>query len=119
MTDPTPQDLRARFATRLTAELADLRTASAETTTDRAPVELDQQSVGRLSRMDAMQGQAMAAAVDGRRQGRARAIEAALVRLAGDDFGWCDACGEFIGIKRLDLDPIVTRCISCAGGVHR
>ncbi|MFC2967542.1 TraR/DksA family transcriptional regulator [Acidimangrovimonas pyrenivorans] len=114
MSDPSPEELRARYWPRLTEELAGLRTSSSETSADRKPVELDQSSVGRLSRMDALQQQAMAAAQDARRQGRIRAIAAALERLEEDDFGWCEDCGEFIGEARLDLDPCLTRCVSCA-----
>lgn len=114
MTDPTPPDLRDRYLARLEDELDQLRAVSAQARDGRRPVVLDQQSVGRLSRMDAMQGQAMAAAVEARRSGRGRAIEAALARLAGEDFGWCDGCGGFIGQKRLDLDPVAQRCIGCA-----
>ncbi len=91
-----------------------MRKASGETAEHRKPVELDQQSVGRLSRMDAMQQQAMAAAQEARRHARIRALEAALRRLDRDEFGWCDACGEFIGEKRLDLDPTTVRCRDCA-----
>jgi DnaK suppressor protein len=114
MTDPTPDGMRVRYLPRIRAELADLSAASVATEADRRPVELDQQSVGRLSRMDAIQQQAMAAAQDVRRVSRARALRAALDRLAGDDFGWCEGCGEAIGERRLDLDPTVTRCVSCA-----
>ncbi|MDP4031332.1 MAG: TraR/DksA C4-type zinc finger protein [Pseudorhodobacter sp.] len=113
MMEPTAEDLRRHFTPLLQAELASLRDATRNTSADRRPVELDQGSVGRLSRMDAMQGQAMAAAVDSRRQARMRAIEAALVRLQGDDFGWCGVCGEFIGLRRLNLDPTVQRCVGC------
>ena len=63
--------------------------------------------------MDALQGQAMAAGVEARRHARIRAIEAALQRFAEDEFGFCASCGEFIGEKRLDLDPTVTRCVEC------
>lgn len=114
MTILDPETLRARYVPRLMAELDELRAASAGTSADRAPVVLDQQSVGRLARMDAMQVQAMAAAVDVRRGGRIAAITAALKRLEGDDFGWCDGCGEFIGLPRLDLDPVICRCVGCA-----
>ena len=110
----TPEECRARYAERLKAELAALSQAGDSTRDDRKPVELDQQSVGRLSRMDALQGQAMAHALEGRRQGRGRAIAAALERLQGEDFGWCDDCGEFIGTPRLDLDPTVLLCVECA-----
>ena len=115
MEDPTPDALCARYRQRLDAELAALRAASDGTSTDRRPVELDQSSVGRLSRMDAMQQQAMAAAQEARRAGRRTALEAALRRLGGEDFGFCEACGAFIGWKRLDLDPTLRRCMGCAG----
>lgn len=113
MADPSAEELRARYEPRLREELAELRAASASTSEDRRPVELDQQSVGRLSRMDALQGQAMARGVEARRRARTHAIEAALRRLAEDEFGFCGECGEFIGEKRLDLDPVVTRCVGC------
>lgn len=114
MSEPTPEQLKEQFLPRLREELASLRQASDETAAHRKPVELDQQSVGRLSRMDAMQQQAMAAAQDARRHARIRAIEAALSRLESDDFGWCDTCGEFIGEGRLALDPTIMRCRDCA-----
>jgi DnaK suppressor protein len=115
MTDTDPQTLKSRFLPRLRDELEALRRDSEETAEHRRPVELDQQSVGRLSRMDAMQQQAMAAAQDARRHTRLRALEAAIGRIESGEFGWCHACGEFIGDKRLDLDPTLTRCIACAG----
>ena len=113
MAEPSPEGLRARYEPRLRHELADLRLASTSTSGDRGPVELDQQSVGRLSRMDALQGQAMAAGVEARRRARIRAIEAALQRRPEEEFGFCGRCGDFIGEKRLDLDPTVTRCVEC------
>ncbi|MFN3825519.1 MAG: TraR/DksA C4-type zinc finger protein [Pseudorhodobacter sp.] len=114
MTVPTDDEFRARFEGRLRSELLAMRSASAETAADRSPVTLDQQSVGRLSRMDAMQQQAMAAAQEARRHGRIRALEAALARLASGEFGWCDSCGEFIGEKRLEIDATIMRCRDCA-----
>lgn len=113
MAEPSPETLRSRYEPRLRAELAELQEASAATSGDRRPVALDQQSVGRLSRMDALIGQAMAAGVDTRRHARIRAIEAALVRLAEDEFGFCTSCGDFIGERRLDLDPTIARCVEC------
>ncbi len=77
-------------------------------------VTLDQQSVGRLSRMDAMQQQAMAKAISARRaQMRAR-LTAALKRIEDGEFGYCVQCGEDIAVARLHLDPTVPTCISCA-----
>ncbi len=79
-------------------------------------VALDQQSVGRLSRMDALQQQAMAKATQARRGQMRQRIEAALVRMDEGEFGYCSECGEDIPIKRLDLDPTVPTCITCARG---
>ena len=103
-----------KFRERLDQEAAELRAADANTADDRAPVELDQTQVGRLSRMDAMQQQSMAAAQSRRRSGRLKAIEAALKRMDQDDYGWCDECGEEIPAGRLNLDPCATRCVDCA-----
>ena len=80
----------------------------------RAPVELDQQSVGRLSRMDAMQQQAMSDAEARRRQTDLNRIEAALARIEEGEFGWCLECGEAIALKRLEVDPMATLCVGCA-----
>lgn len=81
----------------------------------RAPVELDQQSVGRLSRMDAMQQQQMAQAEARRRQNDISRIDAALRRIAEGEYGWCASCGEPIAKKRLEIDPMAHLCVDCAG----
>ena len=81
---------------------------------NRKPVALDQQSVGRLSRMDSLQVQAMDKAQDAARQKKRLKIKAALKRLDAGDYGYCVSCDEPIGEKRLDLDPSVPLCISCA-----
>ena len=81
----------------------------------RAPVELDQSRVGRLSRMDALQGQAMNNAIAARRRKKLLAIEAALIRLQEEEFGYCVKCGDEIALKRLELDPTVATCAKCSG----
>ena len=77
-------------------------------------VELDQAKVGRLSRMDAMQAQAMAQASAQRRAQMLKNITIALARIDNDDFGICQSCEEPIPVKRLEFDPTVTRCVDCA-----
>ena len=104
------------FRMRLEAELADISQQDALGADGQKTVELDQQAVGRLSRMDALQGQAMAKATAVRREGQARRIKAALTRLDEGEFGYCVDCGEDIAPKRLHLDPAVPTCISCAKG---
>jgi len=77
-------------------------------------VELDQSSVGRLSRMDALQGQAMSQERARRRQIELQKIAAALRRIEAGDYGFCVRCGEDIADKRLELDPAAPLCIDCA-----
>ena len=77
-------------------------------------VELDQNRVGRLSRMDAMQGQAMAKASAERQQEKLKLINRALARVENGSFGRCLECDEFIAIPRLEIDPTASHCIECA-----
>jgi DnaK suppressor protein len=77
-------------------------------------VELDQSRVGRLSRMDAMQAQAMSIETGRRRRLKLLQIDAALERIEADEFGYCQECGEDIAPARLEVDPTVLLCINCA-----
>ncbi|MCZ4354190.1 TraR/DksA C4-type zinc finger protein [Roseovarius aestuarii] len=81
-----------------------------------ATVTLDQQAVGRLSRMDALQNQAMAKAQHSRRAIERKRLAAALARITQGEFGYCEDCGDDIAPARLDLDPAAMLCISCARG---
>ena len=40
-------------------------------------------------------------------------IAVSLEKIKQDDYGWCDACGDEIGIKRLEARPTATHCIDC------
>ncbi|PLW77357.1 TraR/DksA family transcriptional regulator [Cohaesibacter celericrescens] len=80
----------------------------------RTVVSLDQQSVGRLSRMDALQGQAMAEEAERRRVLELQRIEQAVKRLEQGDFGYCIECDAEISLKRLEIDPAASHCIRCA-----
>ena len=102
--------LRARLEERR-AELLGLIHSSEES---RGVVELDQTRQGRLSRMDALQGQAMAQETERRRQLEIQRIDAALQRLKDGEYGYCVACGEDIEPKRLAHDPSVPNCLKCA-----
>ena len=77
-------------------------------------VELDQSRVGRLSRMDALQAQAMSVAAQERRTLHLRQIDAALQRIADGEFSHCLDCGEPIAPERLEFDPATPLCIDCA-----
>ena len=94
-------------------ELVDLAATDEE---GRRPVALDQSKVGRLSRMDALQGQAMALEIERRRRQEIVRIEAALDRIDEGEFGYCVICGDEIPRKRLEFDPTAPACVDCAGG---
>jgi DnaK suppressor protein len=82
-------------------------------------VELDQARLGRLSRMDALQAQAMSQASDRRRDATLQGITAALLRIENDDYGYCRSCDEPINEKRLEFDPTAILCIDCASKAER
>ena len=116
MTEELSADRRENLRQILLVRLAELNEIEEMSAESRRPVELDQQSVGRLSRMDAIQQQAMAFASQGRRQHDMRLITQALARMQEDDFGYCGTCGEPIAYGRLQLDPTLALCIECASG---
>ena len=77
-------------------------------------VHLDQARVGRLSRMDALQAQAMSVETRRRRELELEKIAAALKRIKDGDYGYCISCGDAIDIRRLGIDPAAALCIACA-----
>ena len=78
------------------------------------PVELDQTRVGRLSRMDAMQAQAMSIEAKRRRDLELIRISSALERIEEGSYGECLECMEMISTARLEYNPSATLCIQCA-----
>lgn len=108
------EDTKNRYRQQLKVRLTALESEASANAEARDVVTLDQQSVGRLSRMDAMQQQAMAKATQARREVESRQIKAALQRLDDGEFGYCAACGEEISAPRLALTPTATKCIACA-----
>jgi len=104
----------AAIRARLLEERAALQSARTDTAGSRAPVELDQTSVGRLSRIDAMQAQSMALATERRRAVSVSRIDQALARLDAGTYGECVKCGEAIEPKRLAFDPATAICLGCA-----
>lgn len=93
------------------SELSSLREMSAQS---REAVALDQSSVGRVSRIDAIQQQEMALAAERNRERELQRIKSALMRLDQDEYGYCVTCGEDIAEKRLRVDPAIPTCLDCA-----
>lgn len=40
-------------------------------------------------------------------------IDSTIELIANDDYGYCDACGVEIGIRRLEARPTANKCIDC------
>jgi DnaK suppressor protein len=99
---------------KLLAHRQDILNDAASSEASRQPVQLDQTSIGRLSRIDSIQFQSMALETDRRRQVELQQIKAALKRIDEDDFGECKICGAFIKAMRLEINPSATICIDCA-----
>ena len=102
------------FKERLLERREEVLQQSAVTQANRKPVEVDQTTQGRLSRMDALQAQAMELELERRRVNELARIDAALQRIGSKEFGYCASCGEKIAAKRLEHDPTVATCIKCA-----
>lgn len=113
MNELRPQSIAA-LKKQIEDELADLVALEASSAQERAPVKLDQQSVGRLARMDAMQVQAMAVASGRRRSMRIQRLRDALDLIESGEFGYCEHCGEPIPEGRLKIDPTAQSCVNCA-----
>jgi len=101
------------FRIALIARREEIKQLNIDSMDSSATVELDQSTVGRLSRMDALQAQQMAQETARRRQLQLQQIESALRRMDAGDYGYCFSCGDEIGAARLNFDPANTRCIGC------
>lgn len=106
----TPEQMQ-EMRLQVEAELAAIRATLSGKVAD--SVELDQTRVGRLSRMDAMQQQAMESGMKERLFIRARRLEAALIRLDESSFGRCCNCNESIAPDRLRADIAAPFCAGC------
>ena len=93
-------------------ELVALSKESAE------PVTLDQQSVGRVSRIDAIQQQQMAKANLAHNKRSLIRIEFILKLIAQDEYGFCADCDEPIGFARLKAQPDTPLCVRCKTAVE-
>lgn len=83
------------------------------------PVALDQQSVGRVSRIDAIQQQQMAIASQQQATRLSKHIELALQRIDSGEFGYCQQCDEPIAFARLQAQPFASLCLDCQSASER
>lgn len=101
---------------RLLARQVELRSLVESASESGKPVELDQTRFGRLSRIDALQSQAMAVELERRRMVELQRIESALGRIEEGEYGYCVRCDEEIPVKRLEKNPATPNCVDCASG---
>jgi DnaK suppressor protein len=102
------------FKKRLEERLKDIIEGQENKKTGTAPIELDQARIGRLSRMDAIQQQAISKAASRLIDVERQRIQSALARMRADEYGYCIVCEEDIAEGRLQFDPSVLICITCA-----
>lgn len=79
------------------------------------PVDLSQ-PIGRVSRVDALQQQAMATANRRSTDLRLTQVRAALAAVRSGEYGYCRACEEPIGYRRLASRPETPFCVACQRG---
>jgi DnaK suppressor protein len=78
-----------------------------------APIAPDS-SLGRLTRVDALQAQQMAQALIQRNREELGRVTRALQRMESGDYGVCARCGEDIAEARLAAVPAAILCRDCA-----
>lgn len=110
--DFSPEQL-GELAGKLRELEAQLRAALEGSAESSSTVELDQTRVGRVSRGDALQQQAMAQAGQRVLQQRLKDARAALRRLETGEYGYCLECDEPIAFGRLQRQPEVAYCVGC------
>lgn len=103
----------SHFRELIAGQLAEIELALAAASANAGTVMLDQSSVGRLSRMDALQQQAMAAGQHALLLRRKTRLEAAIHRMENGTFGLCCQCGDNIAAPRLEADPGTPFCANC------
>lgn len=80
---------------------------------DGRPREIDQASVGRLSRIEALQNQGFTQSLRDRERTQFDEVLQALGRLDAGTYGVCSACGGAIGHERLLVFPETRTCGEC------
>ncbi|HUF62592.1 MAG TPA: TraR/DksA C4-type zinc finger protein [Verrucomicrobiales bacterium] len=102
-----------RFKGQLEAMEVELKAAVQGKEEAAAPVTLDT-SIGRLSRMDAIQSQQMALGLKARKQQALLRVRSALQAIHDGDYGRCRNCNSPIAIERLEAQPDAVVCVKCA-----
>jgi DnaK suppressor protein len=109
-------DQRLELRTEVERQIARLQRSLEQTRRAARPVVLDQTSVGRLSRIDAIQNQAMSRGLESREEAKGAEMLEALRRIEEGTYGICATCCGGIPYERLLVFPETIRCATCAIG---
>ena len=71
-------------------------------------------SLGRLSRVEAMQDQQMVLELRRRKKRQLLEVGNAISRIEQNSYGYCIFCAKLISCERLDAFPEVQTCVNCA-----
>jgi DnaK suppressor protein len=111
--DHLSQEQRAELREALERMLVRLERSMLATDRAAAPVELDQTTVGRLSRMDSLQNQGLTRNLQERERVNLMEIEKALRRIEDGTYGLCTSCRDEIPFGRLLVMPETATCAAC------
>ncbi len=102
-----------KFMSIIENHIQEIEQALQERKDDTAPISPDV-SVGRLSRLDAMQMQQMALESDRRNREQLQRLQDALIKVKKGTYGTCMKCHKDIAEERLKAQPDAFLCIDCA-----
>ena len=115
MPSPLTPDELEELRAELERERARLERSVAMSRDASRPVALDQAAVGRLSRMNEMQNQHLAANLQSREEARLSQVNEALQRIREGTYGICARCEGGIPYGRLLVFPEARACLACGG----
>lgn len=118
MPDLDEQQLE-RFRERLLATKEAAKTLLSQSAKETRPVEVSGSSIGRLTRIDAIQMQGMTQMSEGQLRIRLQQIEVALGALEEGTYGSCRYCKGPIGLPRLEAMPEAPFCMECQESFER
>lgn len=104
---------RDRLKENIITQMESIKSSIASLEEGAKPVPPDD-SIGRLTRMEAISSQGISEANLRSSRSRLSRLEIALSRIDDPEFGICVECEEPIPIGRLKLMPEATRCVHCA-----
>ncbi len=108
----TKEELK-ELASAIKQKIKKLQTEMVSLEDSAAPV-APENSIGRISRMDAINNKSVLDAAIRHRKNKLGKLQVALANVNKPGFGSCKNCGKVINPKRIVLMPESGKCIKCA-----